>query len=91
MGWFNKKKKKPEVDLAATFYGDKKPSLEKQLAELLKEPRFVGLERASTNTYKITIRIWNGTSRRNVSYCESLERVLYWAGGSLERDKNGIG
>ena len=90
MAWF-KKKKKPEVDPATTFYGDKKPTLPQQLAELLKEPRFVGIERSSDSEYKVTIRVWNGVSRRNTSYKAPLERVMYWAGATLEKDKDGIG
>jgi len=91
MGWFKKKKKKKkqEEDPAYTYYGDKKPTLAEQVAALLEDDRFVGIVKAGSKQYKVTIRVWRGVSIQNMSYTESLERVMHWAGATLERETNG--
>ena len=87
MSWFMKKKKPSHVDPTYTYPGDKKPTLNEQVTALLQNPRFVGIQRESTSTYKITIRVWSGSSMKNMSYTETLDRVMNWAMSALEGKK----
>ena len=89
MGWFNRSKREDDTPYY-TYYGDKNPTLPNQIATLLADPRFVGIERRGVDTYRVTIRVWQGVSRQNLSHTDKLEKIMHWTGVTLERDKHAI-
>jgi len=80
-------KKESVMNQPSIKYDVSNSSFQEKLDLLVHDDRFHAFERSGTNTFKVTVCLWNGAAIQRMSFSSSKEDAVMWGLRSLNKLK----
>jgi len=80
-------KKQSIMNQPSVKYDVSNSSFQEKLDLLVHDDRFHALERSGTNTFKVTVCLWNGAAIQRMSFSSTKEDAVMWGLRSLNKLK----